>query len=100
MLQKATCFIKPLNKAQVIGIFVFLHPRKTSGRKKERSSRTSCNIAKKCVDHSVQVLKLGRQPLTIPVFVTSSSSYSMLYTFGGVKALLCFKTVLETGTQN
>jgi len=29
--------------------------RKTSGRKKERSSRTSCNIAKKCVDHSVQI---------------------------------------------
>lgn len=29
--------------------------RKTSGRKKERSSSTSCNIAKKCVDRSVQI---------------------------------------------
>ncbi|RLN04905.1 uncharacterized protein C2845_PM13G10080 [Panicum miliaceum] len=28
--------------------------RKTSGPKKERSSRTSCNVAK-CVDHSVQI---------------------------------------------
>ncbi|CAO2201380.1 unnamed protein product [Urochloa humidicola] len=29
--------------------------RKTSGPKKERSLKTSCNIAKKCVDRSVQI---------------------------------------------
>ena len=99
MIQKAICFIKPLNKSQVIGIFVFLHPRKTSGRKRERSSRTLCNIAKKCADDFVQVLKVGRQPLTIPIFVTSYSSYSMLYTFGRIKALLCIWVLKQFSKQ-